>query len=194
MTLFFLFLFSPVITLHARNITSSASLGYARLYDYQSPDQSAINHHVLRFDALLYKDRFLLESDLQLFISPKMEYNNFLLIVGGYQVIQEKIFPRTYLLISFLHSTPFSLNLENNMRRNTPGLGFQFDFDLAWLTRGEGRFAMNYYPLSGLLYKSMHFGWDFCRFMGFKIGGIGVRTRYGRQYSGFMFELCHRIN
>ncbi|MGI5864130.1 MAG: hypothetical protein ACOX6T_19040 [Myxococcales bacterium] len=167
----------------------SAAIGHALIYDYAEPSLSQVNHHVLRFDGILHYRSVMLELDAQYQGVGEASPELFLEGSVGLRAYQGPRVPGTWLTVHLLR--PGLLPAGTTTPEVLPGVGIQLQMPLRLLSRGEARFGVRWYPLAGLISKTMHVGWDIGP-IGLRVGGLGLRDSSGRFYSGFAFELCLR--
>lgn len=188
------FLFIPVL-INAQDVSKifngSISLGYSHIYNYEQEDIAKISSNLIRVELILTYKKLLMESDYQYFILDNGR-KYFFQSSFGFRLNEGGIFPKTYILTSYLVANEFPIEgLIYNQHQQGFGFGAMFDMDLDFMFNGNASFAVTYYPSDKIFYKRMQVGWEI-KAIGISVRGIGVRVPDGRYYSGFIFQIRYR--
>lgn len=161
-------------------------------FPYYGYDPGVEGGWIGRIDLSLRKDRWLAQADVQILTDPEdSPVGASVIAQAGWLPFRMRNLPDIWLTTGVWSSSKIHADVQGNRDRLGPTAGFQTILPLVGMDHGEVRFSMAYSPLEGALYKAMDVGWDFGP-VGLRAGGTGLRTAYGRLYSAFNAEVCHR--
>lgn len=175
---------------NSHTLNGSISIGYSRIYNYEENNDSKIDAYLTRADLIVKYGKFLYETDFQ-YLNFQDGNRHFSHNSMGYSIYDKHNFPKTYFLVSYLHSEKLPVNILYNKDRSAIGFGCEFDMELETLYKGNARFTVTYFPTESVFYKSMDVGWNF-GVIGFDVSGIGIRVPKGRFYSGFVWAIRYK--
>jgi hypothetical protein len=161
-------------------------------FPYYGYDPGVNGGWVGRLEFSFRKDRWLAQADIQILTDDNPSPLGASAIVqAGWLPVRMHNLPDIWVTTGIWSSPEIEADVQGDRDRLGPTVGFQTLLPLVGMDNGEVRFSLAYSPMEGALYKAMDVGWDVGP-LGLRAGGTGLRTAYGRLFSAFSFEICHR--